>query len=528
MPTTDTAVPAAPPWARWFVLAVVLFALFFQLGRRALNEPDEGRYSEVGREMMASGDWLTPRVNGILHLSKPPFTYWCIGASLRVFGVNEFAARLPATLAALGTLLALYLLVRGASDETTALWAVLMLTSSALFFLIARLITADMLLTCWVTWSVWAIWRRSNWLFVFLALGMLTKGPVAVVLPVFAMIGLRPRLREFRWVPGLLLFLAVSASWFVVMAIRRPELWHYFFVREIFQRVATAEHGRSQPWWFLIVVLLGAALPWTPLIFGRNKVGTKPDPMRWMFIAWAALGLLLFSLSQSKLPTYVLPLMPPVIALAAMAPPRRWLNALGALALALALYGLTYYLRTRCGLSPTGTLALNALAITGALAALAAAILGRDALYRGISVAVFLGAVCAVVALLPTMEQRLRHNTSTKFFADRIHREDPQGKALVVCHECLPPTLPFYMRQSVWSYNPRVTTNCPVFEFQHPAPGTPFIVSDAAAYRAMLAGTQRVFCVASETVLERMRAETGVVWHELERAGQGVLLSNQP
>src|SRR2546426_437868 len=99
---------ATPPTAalrgRVLVAALAVFVLFFQLGTRGLNEPDEGRYSEVSREMVASGDWLVPRFNGVEHLSKPPVTYWLVAASLKTFGVNEWAARLPAALAALGTM----------------------------------------------------------------------------------------------------------------------------------------------------------------------------------------------------------------------------------------------------------------------------------------------------------------------------------------------------------------------------------------------------------------------------------------
>jgi 4-amino-4-deoxy-L-arabinose transferase-like glycosyltransferase len=499
---------------RWLVLAVVLLALFFQLGARALNEPDEGRYSEAAREMAASGDWLTPRINGFPHLSKPPLTYWSIAASLKLFGVNETAARLPSALAALGALLALYLMVRGIAGEPAALWAVLMLAASAMFFLIARLVTADMLLCCWVTWSVWAIWRRSNWLFVFLALGVLTKGPVAVVLPLFAFIGLRPPLREFRWAIGLPVFLALSASWFVALALQNPELWRYFFVREIFQRVATGEHGRSQPWWFLIVVTLGGFLPWTPLLFRRNNTGTRR-----MFIAWAGLGLLLFSLSQSKLPTYALPLMPALAALAAMSPPSRWQKVLTAVCLAGALFGVAYYLQTRCGLSKSGAFVLQTLAILGASLALFS---------RLAAAGVFLAGVLATVVLLPGVERQLRHNTSMKPLAEHVRREDPHGKALVVGHRCLPPTFLFYLQRPVWAYNPGATNRVAVFEFHHPTPGTPRLVTDLAAYRAMLATTQRVFCVASVDAAERMQDETGVVWHKLERAGYAVLLSNQP
>ena len=515
MPPTDTASPP-PRWARFAVLALVLFTLFYQLGGRALNEPDEGRYAEVGREMMASGDWLTPRLNGIPHLSKPPLTYWCIAASLRLFGVNEFAARLPIALAALGTLLALYWMVREARDETTALWAVVMLVSSALFFLVARLVTADMLLTCWVTWSVWAIWRRSNWLFVFLALGVLTKGPVAVALPLFAMIGLRPHWRDFRWGRGLLVFFGIAAPWFVALAIQNPDLWRYFLLREVVQRVASDEHGRSKEWWFFFPVLLGGFLPWTFLVFHRRPL----DSATRMFAAWVVLGLLLFSLSQSKLPTYVLPLMPPMAALAATAPLRRWLNALTAVALAAALVLLVYYLRSRCGFPSAWGISLIVLATVGALI---------SAFNRHAVVATFLLVVLSVITLLPKIERQLRHNTSAKFFAERILRDDPQRQALVVCHRWFPRGLPFYLQSRVWWYHPDTAASSgKVFEFDHPAPGTPFVVTDSGVYRQILAAATRVFCVASHSDAERMPELTGLTWYTLERAGQGVLLSNRP
>lgn len=539
MPTPDNQTPA-PRWARFLVLALALVTIFFQLGTRALNEPDEGRYAEVGREMMDSGDWLMPRLNGIPHLSKPPLTYWCVAACLRVFGVNEFAARLPAALAALGTLLALYLMVRRAADELTALWAVVMLTSSAMFFLIARLITADMLLTCWVTWSVWALWRWYHsdnrswrtivWFYVFLGLGMLTKGPVAVALPLFALVGLRwrdpsLRLRQMHWIKGILTLLAICAPWFVALALQNPELWEYFLVREVFQRVATGEHGRSKEWWFFIPILFGSALPWTLLVFGRLKLtaGTR------MFAAWAILGLVLFSISQSKLPTYILPLMPPLAALAAMAQPRRWLNALTAVALAAALILVAYYLRSRCGLPEQWVITLNVMAIGGALAALVAALANRTALFRGIAVGTFLATVCAAVALIPLIERQLRHNTSVKFLAERIRREDPHRKSLIVCHVWLPRGLPFYLQDRVWWYYPQASqTRGKVFELDHPAPGTPFVVTDATRYREMLTGAKRVFCIATTGDAEKMPELTGMTWHTLERTGQGVLLSNQP
>src|SRR5437867_5711825 len=182
------------------VMALAAFVLFFQLGTRGLSEPDEGRYAEVGREMVASGDWLVPRFNGIEHLSKPPVTYWLIAASLKAFGVNEWAARLPVAIAALATVVALY--------EMAGLWPAVVLLSCAQFFIVARLTTTDMLVTCFAAWSVWALWRwyvssdrkfgKIVWFYVFLGLGMMTKGPPAILPPLFALAGLAWRNSELR------------------------------------------------------------------------------------------------------------------------------------------------------------------------------------------------------------------------------------------------------------------------------------------------------------------------------------------
>ena len=523
MPTVPESERRAPRWARLAVLCVVLSVIFFQLGGRALNEPDEGRYAEAGREMMATGDWFTPRINGIPHLSKPPLTYWLVGASLRMFGVNEFAARLPAALAALGTLLALYVLVRGMVDEPTALWAVLMLASSALFLLMARVITADMLLTCWVTWSVWALWRRSRWFFVFAALGMLTKGPVAVVLPLFALAGMPGRWREMSWGRGLVVFFLISAPWFVAQMIQDPELGRYFLFREVVQRVASGEHGRSKPWWFMVVALLAGALPWTLPAFGRLKF----DAVGRVFMEWAGLGLALFVVSSSKLATYVLPLMPAMAALAAMSPPRRWLNMVSA-ALLLSLCGLTFYFRLRHGMPLSITLPLDVATVCGAVAAMVAARADRVEAFRGVCVGTLLGVTAALLTLIPVMERNFRHNTSFKFFADRIRQEDPQREAFVVGYFCLPQTLPFYLQESVWFYNPDATNNTHVFEFRHPPPGTPLVISEWTRYREMVRSGRRVFCVTSGDLAETMLAKPGTTWHEVERAGKSVLLTNQP
>lgn len=183
------------PSSRKFLLLLVLvmFPLFLQLGDRGLNEPDEGRYSEMGREMMVTGDWLIPRLNGVPHYAKPPWIYWSVAASLKLFGVNEWAARLPSALAAVATALTVFSIGRRMGGERAGWIAALSLTSSLLFFFIARLITPDMTLTACITLALYCFWRwwtseprDGRWLvglYLLLGIGFLDKGlvPLGVV-----------------------------------------------------------------------------------------------------------------------------------------------------------------------------------------------------------------------------------------------------------------------------------------------------------------------------------------------------------
>jgi 4-amino-4-deoxy-L-arabinose transferase-like glycosyltransferase len=235
----------------------------------------------------------------------------------------------------------------------------------------------------------------------------------------------------------------------------------------------------------------------------------------------------LFVVSSSKLPTYVLPLMPAMAALAAMAPPRRWLNMVSA-ALLLSLCGLTFYFRLRHGMPFSLTLPLDVATVCGAVAAMVAARANRIEAFRGVCVGTLLGVTVALLTLIPAMERSFRHNTSFKFFADRIRQEDPQREAFVVGYFCLPATLPFYLQEPVWFYNPDATNNTHVFEFHHPPPGAPFVISEWARYCEMIGSGRRVFCVTGNALAETMLAEPRETWHEVERAGKSVLLTNQP
>lgn len=303
----------------WWVFAATAFLLL--LGQRGLNEPDEGRYAEIAREMTVGGEWLTPHLNGHPHFQKPPVIYWLTAASLSVFGMNEWAARLPSAVAALGTVtLTFGLALRLWRDRDRAVMAALVLTSMAGFFALSRLLTPDMTLTFWITAAIsTALHERGGLFFLCLGLGFLTKGPMAFVVPICAVagwqIGASPeRKLKLNWWLGLPMALAVSLSWFIVLSVKHPELFDYFWKYELVDRFGSSKHGRSKPFWFFLAILPVALLPWLFFLPFRRvweRIRERRfTPAQTLLVAWIVIPFLLLSISGSKLPTYILPLLP--------------------------------------------------------------------------------------------------------------------------------------------------------------------------------------------------------------------------
>lgn len=323
----------------WLLCAAALLTLFMLLGSRGLNEPDEGRYAEIGREMATTGEWLVPHLNGFEHFQKPPLLYWATALPIRLFGANEWAARFPSALAALGTVLLTSWLAGTLFHRRAGFLAGLILLSSAGFFALARILTPDMMLTFWVTAAICCFvnyayrlrGRQWAWLF-FTALGcgFLTKGPMALIVPLCAVVAWlvasrrQPSAPSLPWVRGLLLTLAISLSWFVALSLWRRELFDYFWRYELVERFASHAHGRSKPIWFFIPVTLVALVPWVFLLPGLVRTAwqywreRRVPLVGWLLLAWTIPPFVILSLSGSKLPTYILPLLP-ALAIAAAA-----------------------------------------------------------------------------------------------------------------------------------------------------------------------------------------------------------------
>jgi 4-amino-4-deoxy-L-arabinose transferase-like glycosyltransferase len=329
---------------KWqYVLALMIVCavpFLLSLGNIPLIDPDEGRYAEIPREMLERGDFITPTLNYVKYFEKPPLLYWLNAASLKLFGLNEFAARLPSALSGLATVLATYIIALKLFDRRTALFAALILTTAAGFVLQSRIILTDMLLTFCLTSALgsFIVAARqeerhrggATWylFYLFCALAVLTKGLIGLVFPAgiifFYMLiaGEWRLLIRMRLVSGILLFLAITAPWFVAVSLKNPEFARFFFIHEHFERFTSTVHGRYQPFWFFVPVLLGTMLPWSFFIPGslgrawRDRHHESGRAALFMLI-WSVLIFLFFSKSGSKLVPYMLPIFPPLAILIA-------------------------------------------------------------------------------------------------------------------------------------------------------------------------------------------------------------------
>ena len=311
---------------------------FAGLGDYGFVDPDEGRYSEIPREMIETGDFITPRLNYVKYFEKPIMHYWLTAASFMAFGQNEFAGRFaPVTLGLLGCVITFLLALRVTKDVRASGVSAMVLASSVLWYGISRLNITDMTLTFFFTASLYffRLWvddmERKLWLiifYVFMALAVMSKGLIGVVLPggiavVYSLLtGQGKKILSRIFSPtAIIIFFAVNAIWFVPVCRANHDFFDFFFVREHFLRYTTTIHDRWQPFWFFGPVLLAGFVPWTGAlvdvfraIFGKCRLIDRKDGI---FLGlWFLMPFVFFSASGSKLVTYILPCLPPLAVLA--------------------------------------------------------------------------------------------------------------------------------------------------------------------------------------------------------------------
>jgi 4-amino-4-deoxy-L-arabinose transferase-like glycosyltransferase len=332
-----SAARAPSPWlAAALALGVVVW--FCGLEYRGLFTPDEGRYADIAREMLQSGDWVTPRLNGLKYFEKPPLQYWTTAAAFALFGVDEWTARLwPALTGFLGIAFTAFAGSRLAPRAASAPTA-LILAGSWGYFLGGQFLTLDMGLTFFLTAAMLAFvlarrpevspraergWTLVAW--AAMALAVLSKGLVGIVLPGLALLAYVAierdwaLLRRLHWLPGLGVFAAIALPWFVLVQQRNPEFFPFFFVHEHFDRYLLPTHNRPGPWWYFVPVVLIGLLPWTAGIPAAIVAGWKArEPgfrLDRFLVVWCAVIVAFFSASHSKLPGYVLPAVPAMLLL---------------------------------------------------------------------------------------------------------------------------------------------------------------------------------------------------------------------
>ena len=317
-----------------FLLVVPLILYIVLLPAMPLMEPDEARYSDIASLMNSTGDYVTPHLNHVAYLEKPPLSYWATALSFRLFGENDFSSRLFVGLCAWGCIILVYCIGVFFANEKTGLYSAGILTTFLFHFVLGRINILDIPLAFFVCLAIWAGYRHIEqggkgraWIYLFYfssALAFLTKGLIGIVFP-FAILILW-LLVSGRWRAvftlfspvGILIFLAVSCPWIILAQRANKDFLWFFFIQEHFLRYTTTMHGKENPLFYYVPILIAGTVPWCAFLvevvtgtLGR-KISLRGD-LDWRFLCtWAIFIFVFFSLSSSKLIPYMTPVFLPV------------------------------------------------------------------------------------------------------------------------------------------------------------------------------------------------------------------------
>lgn len=480
-----TSLPSTPRSRRKsLLLAIVagtLFAAawFAGLGARDLSHPDEGRYAEIPREMAATGDWITPHLDGLKYFEKPPLQYWITAEAFELLGAGNGPARIWPALTGLLSVAWVAFVGRRLFGKAAGAFAAIVLGSGLLWVGMGHILTLDMGFSACLAFFLGSLaiaqthrdeprprraWMLAAW--VALAAAVLSKGPAAIVLAggslaIYA-VWQRDRglVRSLSLLPGLALFLLLTVPWFAVVGVRNPGFTQFFFVHEHLDRFATNEAGRVHPWWtFLVVIVFGSA-PWIVTSigaifrpgFGRRSERGGFDPVRLLWV-WGAFTVVFFSISRSKLIPYVLPAFPALALLAGRRLAERPLvraDGIAAILIGIALL----VLATVPGVLPireatSDVVLFHAPYVLGAATLFLAGGIVATFLRRGIRPAAVLAgtSLCAALLLLFGATHQPR-STIMRRIANAIRAGIP-ADAPVYCVERYDQSLPFYLGRTV-------------------------------------------------------------------------------
>ncbi|HEX4632285.1 MAG TPA: glycosyltransferase family 39 protein [Gemmatimonadales bacterium] len=462
------------------LLLVAAIALGWSLGGHRLLDPDEGRNAEVAREMVQSGDFIVPHLDGLPYLDKPVFYFAAAAVAMEGLGPTEAAARLPALLFTLGSIVLVVWWARKRWGAEAGWLSGIALASMPLVLAFARETIFDSTLAFFLTLAILAFAEdRPVLAWAAIGLGGLTKGPVAILVPLLATLPYvlltgKPLGRVFAW-RGMVVFLLLALPWFLVVTARHPEFPNYAFVRETFQRVTTKGFHRTAPFWYYIPIVLVGAFPWiVPALAQLGHLGrwrwlwearqVNPAAQDALFLlSWLVGPLIFFSLNQSKLPHYVLPLLPAIALAAGRGLSRRGIG-LGAkayvrvaLLLGLGLITLTVWFPAPISLTPAEKAAMPTAALVLGLVLVASGLTVALAVRRNtpsLGAAAYAVIVVAVPVVGGTLLRAVGQDRSSAAVSDAVaaalsHSAASGAPAQVVGVGAFIPSLPFYLRRTI-------------------------------------------------------------------------------
>ena len=537
------------------ILTLVFFSLavlFFNLGKRGFWEPDEGRYAEISREMVESGDWLTPRLNYIKHFDKPPITYWLIGSSFKLAGLNEFAGHLPLVILGLSGALITFYLGKRLFGKRCGFLSAIILISSLGYPALARILSTDIVFAFFCLLCYLSFIQKNYLLFyLFMALGFMTKGPVILVItlmPICVFIFWQKQAYSFKempWVRGLALFALVGLPWFAYEILINKGLWNDWFFQQTLGRIV---RSTQQPFYFFIPVLIGLFFPWifflTPalkrhLTFKRASLDKEGAGMLLLFL-WFALPFLFFSCIGKKLVPYILPLLAPLAIIVG----RLWDEVMdNPRILATKIFAASYYIFLLClGVLVAGMVVFLSLGFDCQLGVEAARpniiamtlILGSamlasfpcfrlkkaTRLFWTIAIASALFFI-ATIDVMPKIERST--SKSIKGLALKI-KEDLRPQDLVVNYRCFLKSLPFYLgRRTIVVERERNLAY--EGESEH---WRDYLLKDKKElYKLLSRRDARVYCITYTWEFKKIKEEYPKALYLLGEAEKYVLFSNR-
>jgi 4-amino-4-deoxy-L-arabinose transferase-like glycosyltransferase len=481
-----------------WVLALIFSAIWFaMLAARTLVPTDEGRYAEMAREMLATGDWITTRLNGIKYFEKPPLQIWMTALAFKFFGIGEWQARLWTGLCGLSGIALTAAAGTRVFGKATGFCAALILASMLFWSAMGHINTLDMGLAGSMTLCLCALLisqtsfiasgaseTSRRWMFICwagMALAVLSKGLIGLALPGAVLIIYTVVARDWAiWkrlylLPGLAIFAIITVPWFVLVSLQNPEFPHFFFIHEHFQRFTSKVHHREGPWYYFFPILVLGLLPWlavtlqsfsvaasskTTALSGNEFTKSQFQPTK-LLLVWVIFIFVFFSMSGSKLPSYILPIFPAIALLIAFylrdTSTRAWLllglfNIISAAALIVIALNLSHFMKGSDSAStyelarPWMLAAGFTLLVGGLVTTLAAMRKGPDLVLRG-TLALSISGFLAVQLLMIGSEGHGRARAGIALVPKIVAELTPSMPIYAV--GMYDQTLPFYLQRTM-------------------------------------------------------------------------------